>query len=190
MFIGNIIVGCFAGSDIPGKLARFEASHSVAVVHMCAYSAVVVDPVENFLAYYEKCGVFTQPRPRADRRTSSNRHSTDHVSWCCGESRERPRQPGAIHHSITSSARSGIDFGIVRPSAFAGFSIHDGLDCYRLLHTQIARLRTIEDLVHIGRGALVIVGDPIPVTRQPPPQHSTGFRTLRASYFVVRRNTR
>jgi len=49
----------------------------------------------------------------------------------------------------------------------AVFSIHDGLECYRLLQGQIARLRTIEDLGHIGRGALVIVADPIPVTRQP-----------------------
>jgi hypothetical protein len=58
-----------------------------------------------------------------------------------------------------------IDY--LRTTALAGFSIHDELECYRLLHGQIARLRTIEDLVHIGRGAVVIVGDPIPLTRQP-----------------------
>jgi hypothetical protein len=57
----------------------------------------------------------------------------------------------------------------------AGFSIHDALECYRLLLRQIARPRTIEDLVHIGRGALVIVGDPIPVTRQPPASTFNGL---------------
>ena len=42
-------------------MARFEASDSVAVVQTRAYSAIVAGLVERFFAYYEKCGVFTQP---------------------------------------------------------------------------------------------------------------------------------
>ena len=48
-----------------GQLAQFEASDCVAVVHMCTNRVVAAGPVGKFFAYYEKCGVFTQPRPTA-----------------------------------------------------------------------------------------------------------------------------
>lgn len=48
-----------------GRRARFESPDSVAVVQMRAYSTVVAGLVEKILARYEKCAVFTQPRPKA-----------------------------------------------------------------------------------------------------------------------------
>jgi hypothetical protein len=58
--------------------------------------------------------------------------------------------PLPSHHSITSSARSRIDVGMVMPSDLAVFRVYHQLEASRLLDRQVCWLGALEDTRSIG----------------------------------------
>jgi hypothetical protein len=77
------------------------------------------------------------------------------VTHCC---RQRPMLIALRNfYSITSSARSKIDCGTVRPSAYALLEIYDDLKFDRQLNWQVGRLCATENAIHIGCRAAIVV---------------------------------
>jgi hypothetical protein len=103
--------------------------------------------------------------------------------------RLRPRQAGqarqrqpelAASHSITSSARSRIEGGIVIPSSWARFHIDGEDDLGKLVDREIPRVGAFEDPVDVarrdgaGRGEIGRIGEERAMLHPCPSVHDEG----------------
>ena len=78
-----------------------------------------------------------------------------------------------LDHLITLSARANTFGGIVTPICFAVFKFMTSSNSHRLLHWQVSRLCSLEDLVHVAGRASPLVA-PIMSIRD----ETTGLRPL------------